>query len=237
MDYIHGKPLNLLIEQYLKENRSITSSKFLKLFDKLGEILAKLHEIEFDSFYKKITHIGTKKKENWVEIFNTELEKEIEVAKKNKIDFFQEIMDYFSDNASLIETEVEPVILHNDFQANNIIIKDEMGSIQINGLIDFDNWRVGPRAIDFVKINYWLNNFLNKSELSEALNSGYSNYNNYKINSEFKKKIEIYTLFWLIKNYNIEINKKIKMEQEKAVKTQKTSADLYLYEIKKIVNP
>ena len=237
MDYIHGKPLDFLIEHYLKENRSITSSKFLNLFEKIGEILAKLHEVKFDSFYKKITHIGARKKKNWVEVFNSELDAEIEVAKKNKIDFHKEILDYFSDNAALIEAENEPVLLHNDFQANNIIIRDDMGSIQINGLIDFDNWRIGPRAIDFVKFNYWLNQSLNKSELSEKFNNGYSNYSNYKFNNDFNKKLEIYTLLWLIKNYNDEINKKVKINHEIAVSTQKTSSDLYLSEIKKIVIP
>ena len=231
MDYIHGKSLNILIEQYLKENRSITTSKFLNLFENLGDILAKLHEVKFDSFYKKITHIGTKEKKKWVEIFNSELEAELEKAKKNKINFFNDIMDYFSDISPLIEDEIEPVLLHNDFQANNIIIKDEMGAIQINGIIDFDNWRVGPRAIDFVKFNYWLNQYLNKFELHDIFKKGYSNYNNYKFNNDFNKKIEIYTLLWLIKNYNIEINKKAKTEHDK------TSADVYLYEIKKIVIP
>ena len=45
-------------------------------------------------------------------------------------------MQYFSDNSALIEAENEPVLLHNDFQVDNFIIRDEVGSIQINGLID-----------------------------------------------------------------------------------------------------
>ena len=235
IDYIHGKPLNQLIEQYLKENRNITTTKFLNLFSNLGEILAKLHEIKFDSFYEKITDIGSKRKKTWFEIINAELESEIQEVKRNKLECSKEINDYFRDNVALIEEEIEPVLLHNDYQSQNIIVKDEAGTIRINGLIDFDDWRIGVRALDFVKINYWILKYLKNPQLNNAFKQGYVNFNNYKIDNEFKKKIEIYSLLWFLKMYNVEFEKAKKLEQKEERELDLVSAELYLNEIKKIL--
>ncbi|MFX0187479.1 MAG: dihydrodipicolinate synthase family protein [Candidatus Hodarchaeota archaeon] len=236
MDYIHGKPLYRLIEQYLKENRSITTKKFINLFNDIGEMLAKLHEIKFESFYEKITDIGTKKKKNWPEIFSAELEAEIQEAKKYNMEFTEAITDYLSENAMLIEEENEPILLHNDYQGNNVIVKDESKTIRINGLIDFDDWRIGVRALDFVKMDYWMLNYLKKPQLNDSFKQGYMNYNNYKIDNEFNKKVEIYSLFWFLKMYNMKFEKIKKIEKEKESELELISAETYLNEIKKILN-
>ncbi|TFG01870.1 MAG: hypothetical protein EU540_02715 [Promethearchaeota archaeon] len=220
IDYIHGKPMNQIIEQYLEENHSITTTKFLNLFSNLGEILAKLHEIKFDSFYEKITDIGSKRKKTWFEIINAELESEIQEAKKSKLEYNKEINDYFRDNIALIEEETEAVVLHNDYQSQNIIVKDESGIIRINGLIDFDDWRIGVRALDFVKFNLQTLNPLGEIKLKEAFFDGYARYWNHTIDKKFEKKIEIYTLLWLLKVYN----------------SEDTKYKPYLFEIKKILD-
>ncbi|MFX1393773.1 MAG: dihydrodipicolinate synthase family protein [Promethearchaeota archaeon] len=236
MDYNHGKTLQNVVNEYLREKRSITTPKFLTLFNNLGEILAKLHEIEFDSFYEKIFYIGTNKKKNWFEIINAELEYEIQEAKKFKLEYISEINDYFRDNATLIEEEKNPILIHNDYQANNIIIKDEPGSIRISGLIDFDDWRIGVRALDFVKMDYWTLEYLKKPQLNEAFKQGYVNYNNYIINDEFKKKIELYSLLWLLKMFNEKSALSKTLKQEKYKDLEFISAESYLGEIKKILN-
>lgn len=220
IDYIHGKPMNQIIKQYLEKNQSITTTKFLNLFNNLGEILAKLHEIKFDSFYEKITDIGSKRKKTWFEIINAELEYEIQEAKKSKLENIKEIEDYFMDNMALIEEEIEAVVVHNDYQAQNIIVKDESGIIRINGLIDFDDWRIGVRALDFVKFNLQTLNPLGEIKLKEAFFDSYARYWNHTIDKKFEKKIEIYTLLWLLKIYNSE---DIKYKP-------------YLFEIKKILD-
>jgi len=204
IDYIHGKPMNQIIKQYLEKNQTITTTKFLNLFSNLGEILAKLHEIKFDSFYEKITDIGSKRKKTWVEIINAELESEIQEAKKSKLENIKEIDDYFMDNMALIEEEIEAVLVHNDFESQNIILKDEAGIIRINGLIDFDDWWIGVRALDFVKFNLQTLKPLGEIKLKEAFFDGYARYWNHTIDKKFEKKIDIYTLLWLLKVYNSE---------------------------------
>ncbi len=220
IDYIHGKPMNQIIKQYLEENHSLTTTKFLNLFSNLGEILAKLHEIKFDSFYEKITDIGSKRKKTWFEIINAELEYEIQEAKKSKLENIKEIDDYFMDNMALIEEETEAVVVHNDYQSQNIIVKDEAGIIRINGLIDFDDWRIGVRALDFVKFNLQTLKPLGEIKLKEAFFDSYARYWNHTIDKKFEKKIEIYTLLWLLKVYN----------------SEDTKFKPYLFEIKKILD-
>ena len=128
------------------------------------------------------------------------MEIEIQLAKKNKLENIKTISDYFKDNEVLIEEENQPVLLHNDFQTQNIIVKEESGAIRINGLIDFDNWGIGVRAQDFIQIKYWDLKQLNEPNLIKAFYEGYSKY--YNIDKEFKKKIEIYYHFWILKLTN-----------------------------------
>ncbi|MFX1487562.1 MAG: dihydrodipicolinate synthase family protein, partial [Promethearchaeota archaeon] len=57
-EYIRGKPLIHLIQDYINEGINLETKKFLILFENLGEHLGNLHQITFDSFYKKISTIG-----------------------------------------------------------------------------------------------------------------------------------------------------------------------------------
>ena len=215
-DYIHGKPLYNILRQNLNEdfNFSLSTLKFTNLFRNIGEILGKLHEIKFDYFYENIKEIGKSKEKTWLEIFNKKLEEQIQLAKKNKLENIKIISDYFKDNEVLIEEENQPVLLHNDFQSQNIIVKEESGAIRINGLIDFDNWGIGVRAQDFIQIKYWDLKQLNEPNLIKAFYEGYSKY--YNIDKEFKKKIEIYYLFWLLKLTNRETTSNRKSEGKKS---------------------
>ncbi|MFX1258024.1 MAG: dihydrodipicolinate synthase family protein [Promethearchaeota archaeon] len=240
-DYISGKPLSNILTKIISEelnlNVNLNTSKFVNLFKNLGEILSKLHEIKFDSFYEIISDIGSKRKKEWTEIFNLELDREIQQIKRNKLEYIKEIRDYFKDNESLIEEENEPVLLHNDFQGQNIIAKEEgFTTIRISGLIDFDNWRIGVRALDFVKIYYWVLNCLKKPQLIDAFNQGYMKCYKYTINNDFKKKIELYSLLWFLKMYNFKYYEIKKLEQKKTEDIEFSSADIYINEIKKILS-
>ena len=214
-EYIHGKPLHNILEQNIIEdfNLELGTSKFINLFNSLGELLGKLHQIKFSSFYENIINIGKKSEKSWLEIFNKRLDLEIQEAKKNKIENITEMTDYFKDYEALIEEENEPVLLHNDFHSKNIIVKDDVSSIKINGIIDFDNWGIGVKAEDFVKFKYWDLEFLNQSKLNQAFYQGYNRY--HKVDKDFLKKIEIYSLFWLLKLNNQELRLKPKSEEKR----------------------
>ncbi|NVM36021.1 MAG: dihydrodipicolinate synthase family protein [Candidatus Lokiarchaeota archaeon] len=229
-DYIRGKPLFQLINQYISEGKNLNTSKFLNLFRNLGEHFGHLHEVKFDTFFKNIINIGQKKNISYSEFFENELEQKIQEAKKNQIDFCDEIRKFYKDNIALIEDETEYVILHNNFQSQNIIVKEESGTIKINGIVDFDYWCVGSRAQDFIKIDYWILKPLNNPSFYSAFYDAYSQYS--KVNNDFKKKIDLYKLIWLLNEYNLE---SVLIKKSNQMKTPQISLENYLFEIKAII--
>ncbi|MFX1567295.1 MAG: dihydrodipicolinate synthase family protein [Promethearchaeota archaeon] len=232
-DYIRGKPLFQLINQYINEGKNLNTKKFLDLFNNLGDHLANLHEVGFDAFYTNINNIGKNLKISYIENFENELEDKIQEAKRNKIDFITDIKAYIRDNRALIEDEREFVLLHNDFKSQNIIVKDQSGVVNINGFVDFDNWCVGSRAKDFVKIDYWILKPLNNPLFYNSFYNAYSKF--YKIDSEFKKKIEIYKLLWLLDEYNLETELIRKSNQLDILRKSSMSLEGYIFEIKAII--
>ncbi len=232
-EYIRGKPLFQLINQYISEGKNSHTNKFISLFNNLGEILGTLHKIQFDTYCKNIIDIGKKKKSSYTEFLESELDRKIQQARKNQIEFTDEIRDFYKNNISLIEDETEFVLLHNNFYSQNIIVKEEVGSIKVNGIVNFDNWCVGSRAQDFIKIEYWILKPINNPSLNNSFYKAYSNF--YHINNEFMRKIDLYKLFWLLDEYNIEFELIKKSDQLNIVKTTRVSLDTYLNEIKSII--
>ena len=186
-EYIRGKPLFQLINNYIDEGKNLNAKKFQNLFGTLGEYLGNLHDIKFDHYPKSILDIGKKHKGSYSEFFQYKLETELQEVKKNKIDFGDDIRRYFKENKALIEDEDEFVLLHNDFNGQNVIVKEDRGIINLNGLIDFDNWCVGSRAQDFIKIDYLILKPLNILSFDKAFHDAYSKF--YTIDKEFKKKL------------------------------------------------
>lgn len=232
-NYIRGKPLFQLINQYINEGKNLYINKFQGLFSNLGDHLGHLHEVKFNSFFKNINNIGKKKKISYLEFFENELEAKIQEAKKNKIDCTDEIKDFFRDNTVLIENETEFVLLHNDFKSQNIIVKDDLGVIKINGFVGFDKWCVGSRAQDFTKIDYLILKPLNNPLFYNSFYNAYSKF--YNVDSDFKKKVELYKLSWLLNEYNFESELIKKSDHMDIIRTPSTSLESYLLEIKAII--
>jgi len=232
-DYIRGKPLFQLINHYINEGKNLNTKKFLDLFNNIGDHLGKLHGVVFDAPYTNINNIGKNLKSSYVEQFENELEDKIQEAKRNKINFITDIKTYIRDNKALIEDEREFVLLHNDFKSQNIIVKDELGAIKINGIVDFDNWCVGSRAKDFIIIDYWILKPLNNPSFYNSFYNAYSRF--YKIDAEFKKKIEIYKLLWLLDEYNLEKELIRKSNQMNILRKTSTTLEGYIFEIKAII--
>ena len=232
-EYIRGKPLFQLINKYINEGKNLNTKNFINIFSNLGEYLGNMHEIKFESFYRNISNIGKNTKIPYSEYFNNQLENKLQEAKKNKIDFGNEIRDYYRDKQGLLEEENEFVLLYNDFCSQNVIVKEEQGLINLNGLVDFDDWCVGSRAQDFIKMDYLILKPLNIPSFNNAFYNAYSKY--YKIDNDFKKSIEMHKLLWLLNEYNFESELKRKAYQTDP--TSKTSASLenYLFEIQAII--
>lgn len=199
-EYIHGKSLKNLYDKYKGEIFSFNKSKFLNLFSDIGEILGKLHNIKFNSFQPDIYNLGKEVKSNWLEIINSEFEDQIQEAKKSKFNQEEEIRDFIKEHIYLLENETEPVLIHNDFQWKNIIIKDDPIKFQIKGIIDFDNWRIGVRAQDFVRMENTTFKGINQKDIRLKFYEGYQKYCN--IDKDFYKRIDLYSLLSYLKGYN-----------------------------------
>ena len=232
-EYIRGKPLFQLINDYIEEGKNLNAKKFQNLFSTLGEYLGNLHDIKFDHYPKSILDIGKKYKDSYSEFFQYKLETELQEAKKNKIDFIDDIRRYFKENEALIDDEDEFVLLHNDFNSQNVIVKEDRGGLNLNGLIDFDNWCVGSRAQDFIKIDYLILKPLNILSFDKAFYNAYSKYHN--VDKEFKKKIEIYKLFWLLKEFNLESELRRRYNKPEISSKSSVLLENYLFEIKAII--
>ncbi|MBY8983501.1 MAG: dihydrodipicolinate synthase family protein [Candidatus Lokiarchaeota archaeon] len=232
-EYIRGKPLFQLINNYIDEGKNLDAKKFQIIFSTLGDYLGRLHEIKFDHYFKSILDIGKKHKDSYSEFFQHELESELQEAKKNDINFGDEIKRYFKEKQALIEDEDEFVLLHNGFNSQNVIVKEDRGILNLNGIIDFDNWCVGSRAQDFIKIDYLILKPLNILSYDNAFYKAYSKY--YDIDKDFKKKIEIYKLLWLLKEFNFESELRRKYTKPEIQRSSSESLENYLFEIKAII--
>lgn len=230
-EYLHGKSLDRLLDE---EKVNLSRTKFLNLFYNLGDLLGKLHNIKFNSFQEDINDIGKESTKHWIDIFNAELDQELQELKKNKIDIVIDLIKYFKDHESLIQIEENPVLIHNDFQLSNIIVKEESGKIDINGIIDFDDWRVGVKAQDFIKLYFFTFDLFKNTDIINSFLSGYKNY--HVINSEFHKQVELYTVFWLAKMLNYELQKIKESNTTKISESLPYSNDYYLNEIKRIIS-
>lgn len=215
-NYLHGKSLKRLYEKYRDENFSFNKSKFLNLFTEIGELLGRLHSITFNSFYNDIYELGKEGKENYIEYFSSDLENQIQYNSAQE----KEIMNFVKDNVSLLE-EDSPILIHNDFQWTNIIIKDDPGKFQLSGIIDFDDWAVGVRAQDFMLMENITLKVINNIEIKNKFYEGYQKY--HKINNDFYKKIELFSILYYLKEYNI-------------AKQQQLNTNLYLEKIQQILD-
>ena len=217
------------------------SLSILTIFEKSGEMLAKLHNhIQFDSFYDKIYEIGSDKKNSWAELFKNQWEKNINDAKQYAAiqPLLEDLNEFYKDTLGLVEDDTEAVLFHNDYQIQNIIIKENQTlgykspeKFEISGLIDFDNWRVGPRAQDFVKMEYW--SIKDNEKWKDAFYRGYSSL--FPIKSEMKTKIKVYKVLWFVLVYAFEMDKITKNEANIKVDERFPSAQIYIDEIEKIL--
>ncbi|MHA1338700.1 MAG: aminoglycoside phosphotransferase family protein [Promethearchaeota archaeon] len=237
-EYIQGTSFFYPLQNVKANNPSLLNSKkYKEIFYKIGQILGKLHNIEFDGFYEDIRHIGQPKHQlKWPELFQKQLKKELNEAKRHKAiqPLLPKIKKYFEVSIPLIEDEVIPVLFHNDYQSQNIIVEESNTKFTIKGLIDFDNWRIGPPAQDLVKMQYWT--IENYDFLNDEFLKGYLSIQPKYTRENLQTRINIYKMLWFILVYNFEMDKILKNEQNADVDARFPSAMKYLDEIKKILD-
>ncbi len=234
-EFIPGISLLDLYNQYNNESFNFSKSKFVNLFFDIGELLGKLHQISFDSFDEQIHNLGKKSKTNWNELFNSKLNLELSKLKKFTNNTADKIDHYFKENNSLIEEECEPVLIHNDYQWSNLIVEDSSNEIKLKGVIDFDNWGIGVRAQDFVRIQMEILNKININDVNTKFYEGYRKY--FSIKNDFLKKIEIYSLFKIIQNLNMKLQFDPKFRDNFQIDQEELYKYGYFKQIEEILNP
>ncbi len=254
--FLKGESMFDLIAKWPKED--LNSKALCKLFEDAGYALSKLHSIKFDAFYEKIYQIGSEIKPTWPELFSKQLQKELTEAEKNKEirPLLPDIKQFFESNLKIVENEKDAVIFHNDYQSQNIIVNgldynggkdrknenknynhskkeiDQQDSeYHITGFIDFDNWRIGPPAQDFIKMEYWT--IEDRVAWKEAFYRGYEKIT--PITNSMKKGIDVYKCLWFILVFNFEKDKIRKSELNASVDARFPTAEKYIAEIKKLI--
>ncbi len=240
MDFLPGISMYEYMDARGVKNKEVKNIpapvvKVLKnAFTDVGEAMARIHAIQFPAFYNAITDIGDASKEvNWKQLFAARVKKLMDEAAgwpaiKPFLPGFQK---YFDDNIDLIPEQDTPVLFHNDFQPQNFIIDEQTG--KITGYIDFDNWQVGVKEQEFVKMQYWGLRELDPA-FEKAFLVGYKKY--HTVDKDFLARVNVYKAQWFLLVYNFEMTKVAMNEQNITVDKRFPAAEKYIEEIKKIAH-
>jgi aminoglycoside phosphotransferase (APT) family kinase protein len=240
MDFLPGVSMYEYMETHGVKNKPLkdiptpVAKSLKKAFTDVGEAMASIHAIEFPAFYNAITDIGDPSKVvNWKELFAARVKKLMDEAAgwpaiKPFLPGFQK---YFDENIALIPEEDTPVLFHNDFQPQNFIIDDQSGKVK--GYIDFDNWQVGVKEQEFVKMQYWGLRELDPA-FEKAFLDGYKRH--HKVDKDFLARVNVYKAQWFLLVHNFEMSKIAKNELNATVDKRFPAAEKYIEEIKKIAH-
>ncbi|MHA1680791.1 MAG: phosphotransferase family protein [Promethearchaeota archaeon] len=240
LSFVPGISLYDLIEREGLKGTSIagmktySKKKLENSFTQAGEYMGRYHGLEFPGFYNSILDIGKHEKQvNWKDLFLTKVDTLIAEASRypNMKATIPKLKKYFKENEGLIPDDEIAVLFHNDYQPQNFIIDDTTGSI--NGIIDFDNWQIGTKEQDFIKIQYWGLRELDQ-HFERCFMKGYRKHQ--KIDADFQDKVNLYKMQWFILVFNFEMDKVAKSEQNITVDSRFPGADQYLGEINKIID-
>ncbi|MHA1369146.1 MAG: phosphotransferase family protein [Promethearchaeota archaeon] len=239
LDYVPGISLYEFIEKNEIKGKSLDSldkdkRRILEnAFFQAGAFLGRMHDIKFPAFYENILDIGDRTKEiKWKDLFLLRVRDLMNEASKYKVfqPMIQPLKRFFQERAHILTDNETPVLFHNDYQSQNFIIDELTG--HINAIIDFDNWEVGTKEQDFIKIQYWgLKNL--DPRLESLFMNGYKKHQ--KIADDFQSKVDLYKVAWFILVFNFETDKILKNERNKEVDSRFPSAEKYIQEIKQII--
>jgi Ser/Thr protein kinase RdoA (MazF antagonist) len=215
------------------------SAAILTTMELIGRVLGDLHSIRFDGFYDQITDIAhPKKRLLWKELFAAQWKKNLTDAAQYPAfkPLIPAVDRFYREFGPSVEQDEEAVLFHNDFQAQNLLFRfhdnlpwSDTKKLEFTGVIDFDNWRIGPRAQDFVKMEYWT--IQDHQPWLDAFYRGY--HSRFPVTKELKARIVIYKILWFMLVYAFEMDKIRKAEQNITVDSRFPAADKYLQDIEK----
>ncbi len=179
---------NYLLMSKIKGRELSVKNKVL--VRKAGELLAKIHSIEFP-YYGWIINTEIKPKfRDWVEFVYSDVDSKFRKIPKRYHLLRDKIKDIISDNESLLDVKSEPCLLHKDYHSSHIITSGE----NIEGIIDWEWAMSGHNELDIAKSCLWM--FEGKPELEGIFLEGYKKYG--KITKDFNKRKRLYKLLILL---------------------------------------
>nr|MDO8083749.1 aminoglycoside phosphotransferase family protein [Candidatus Sigynarchaeum springense] len=239
LDYLPGISMYEYMEARGVKNKPLEDipaqvAKVLgKAFSDVGDAMARLHAIEFPAFYSAITDIGDRSKVvNWKQLFAARTRKLMDEAARWPAikPLLPDFQRYFDANIDLIPEHDTPVLFHNDFQPQNFIMDEQSG--KVTGYIDFDNWQVGVKEQEFVKMQYWGLRELDPA-FEKAFMVGYAKH--HRVDKDFLARVDVYKASWFLLVHNFEMSKIAMNEQNITVDKRFPAAEKYIEEIKRIV--
>jgi len=183
MEKLKGVPLKTLLDTLPVKEKTLIA-------EKVGELLANIHSITLGDF-GDFTKNGIKIKEEFSFRKSVDAPKIHAWTRKMLEDIFidlsglvtldiinagecSKIIDYMQKNKSLLLT-AEPVLIHNDFHADHIIIDKIDGEWVISGIVDFEFACSYAREFDFIKLHR--TGLLDDVHFREGLMRGYGKEN------------------------------------------------------------
>lgn len=123
-----------------------------EIFEKLGELKGKLHQIKYENYGKLDKNLSLKKKyDDLVKRRKNKFEKKIKsLSNRGYIDnnFIKKQKQSWKNFSHLLKKESSPVLIQKDTSLSNIIVDGVEGNHEITGIIDFEFARSGGKVED-----------------------------------------------------------------------------------------
>jgi len=204
------------MEGIMPKKAKLSNEEKKNLYFQLGQDLAKLHKIKFSDFgwiYKdKISRYELKYAKpfkTWKEFFFSkykEVKDELKNAKDkkygklNKKSFeklLPEIDEYIEKNSHLLNTRIEPVLIHNDFSLTNVLVKKNK-HWKISAIFDVEMSMTGHNEFELSNMDL-LYNKKTLFKLNEQEKSFFEGYQSIKkLSKDFEERQRLYFLYGLI---------------------------------------
>ncbi|MFH1623373.1 MAG: aminoglycoside phosphotransferase family protein [Candidatus Aenigmatarchaeota archaeon] len=165
--------------------RNLEVDEKLKLCEKAGEYLAKIHSIKLESFGSVMGSPVKTLKDDYYKFLRDNFRKTLSgIPEIDRIK--EDVMDFVESNEYLLDVDVEPCLAHNDYHFGNIMASEQ----GITGIIDFEASKAGHNEQDLIIPKWWIFQEYDESEL--PFFEGYEKYGSVSI--DFDKRIRLYEL-------------------------------------------
>jgi len=132
---------------------SLTEEELLEAYRCMGQVLRGFHRVAMDAFgYIGPQGVWTEHPSNHAYMgfqFDNKL-KEFNNRGGDSM-LAQRVGSFVSERTCLLQACARPVLCHNDFHAGNVLVTRSSGSVQLSGVVDFENALAGDPLMDVAK--------------------------------------------------------------------------------------